>query len=406
MNEKDRPLSGYRVVDLSTYVAAPSCSRLLADWGADVIKVESVSGDAFRYFGPTMFTPAKDEENPLWDMLNSNKRGLALDLKSPEGKEIFHKLLSVADVFLTNTRPEALEKLSLDYESLKDKYPRLIYAYVTGYGEKGPDVDLPGFDVVAYWARSGFMVDLVKPDEYPMYSPAGFGDLTVGAALFGGICAALLNRQKTGKGDKISIALYGAAIWFSGIVITTVQERYGNKYPKTRLEGNPLAIPYRCNDGEWIMLSILEIDRYWPAFCKALGREDLLGQERFKGRQNLLDHRAELIPILEETFRSRDRDEWVRILTDADIVHAKMQHFRDTLNDEQARANGFVYETTFPNGEKALLPSTPLRSMETGPLPCQRGPWLGEHTREILNELGYSPDRLEELSKCKVIKVR
>jgi len=404
MDNINKPLSGYRVVELSSYIAAASCSRILAEWGADVIKVESTSGDAFRYFGPTMSTPANDEENPFWDVLNSNKRGVALNLKAPEGKKIFYELLEKADVFLTNIRPEALVKLKLDYENLKNKYPRLIYALLTGFGEKGPDAALPGFDVVAFWARSGFLVDLVKPDEYPLYSPAGFGDMTVGGTLFGGICAALLNRQKTGRGDKVSIALYGSAIWFAGVVITSTQERYGNKYPKTRLEGNPLAIPYRCKDGEWIMLSVLEIERYWPAFCEALGREELLTEERFKSRQNILDHRSELIPILEETFASKDRDEWVKILKEADIVHARLQHFRDIPKDEQAWANDFVYEKTFANGEKAILPSTPIRFHEGGPPLRQRGPLLGEHTREVLKELGYSSEQIEEMNSNNIIK--
>lgn len=406
MTRTNGPLSGYRVVELSSYLAAPSSSRLLADWGADVIKVESLSGDAFRHFGPTMSAPAHDEENPLWDILNSNKRGLALNLKAPEGKRIFETLLEKADVFLTNTRPEALKKLDLDYESLRHKYPRLIYALVTGFGETGPDAALPGFDVVAYWARSGFMVDLVKPHEYPMYAPAGFGDMTVGGTLFGGICAALLNREKTGRGDKISIALYGAAIWFAGVVITTTQERYGNAYPKTRLEGNPLAIAYRCKDGEWIMISVLEIERYWPPFCKALGRDDLLADQRFEGRKGVLDRRSELIPILERVFASKDRDEWVAILTEADIVHAKLQHFRDIPKDEQAWANGFVYETTFANGEKAIMPSPPLRSLEAGPPSRMRGPLLGEHSKEVLEELGYSSEQIKELSDKKIIKMR
>lgn len=406
VKQTDRPLNGYRVVELSTYVAAPSCSRLLADWGADVIKVESTAGDAFRYFGPTMSVPADDEENPLWDVLNSNKRGMGVDLKTPEGRDVLDRLLGKADVFVTNTRPEALEKLGLGYEAVKQRHAGLIYALVTGFGEKGPDVGLPGFDVVAYWARSGFMADLVKPDEYPMYAPAGFGDMTVGSTLFGGICAALLQRAKTGKGEKISISLYGAAVWFSGIVITTTQERYGNKYPKTRLEGNPLAIPYRCRDGEWIMLSILEIDRYWPVFCKALGREELPADERFKGRRGILDHRSELIPILEETFAARDREEWVSILTEADIVHARLQHFRDILRDEQAWANGSLYEATFANGEKAILPGTPLQFSEAGPAPRQRGPLLGEHTSEILGELGYSPEQIERLGARQIVKTR
>lgn len=267
---------------------------------------------------------------------------------------------------MTNLRPGALKKLELDYEHLKNKYPRLVYALITGFGEKGPDAGQPGFDVVAYWARSGFMVDLVKPDEYPMYAPAGFGDLTVGGLLFGGVCAALLNRERTGRGDKISISLYGSVIWFAGIVMTTTQERYGNTYPKTRLEGNPLAIPYKCRDGEWIMLSILEVERYWPVLCKTLGREDLITDERFKNRQAIQEHRSQLIPILEEIFLSKDAEEWRTFLKKADIAHEKLCHFKDIPKDPQAwRMTIFTKERlkTVKRPSCPIRPSAPRKSV-------------------------------------------
>jgi len=406
MMENSSPLAGIRVVELTSYVAAPSCSRILADWGAEVIKVEPPSGDIWRYFGTTMFTPANEEENPFWDIMNSNKRGIALDLKLTEGQEILHKLLKRADVFLTNARPDVLKKMNLDYESLKEKYPGLIYALVTGFGENGPDAHKPGFDIVAYWARSGFLVDLVKPDEYPLYSPAGFGDLSVGSALFGGICASLFNRQKTGSGEKISISLYGTAIWFSAILITAAQERYGNKFPKARMEGNPMAIPYRCKDGEWIIIAILEYERHWSALCKAVEREELIFDRRFKTRADMLAHRGELIPILEEAFASKESDEWIDLLEEAEIVVERIRHFREVPKDEQAWANNFVYETRFANGEKAILPNTPLKLAECRLSPCKRGPLLGEHTKEVLEELGYSLEQIEQMKKNKIVVSR
>lgn len=404
--KNNAPLSGIRVVDLTSYVAASSCSRLLADWGAEVIKVEPPSGDVWRYWGTTMSVPADEEENPLWDLVNSNKRGIALNLRLPEGQKVFHELLKKADVFITNTRIDALKKMNLDYESLKEKYPGLIYALVTGFGEKGPDCDRPGFDVVAYWARTGFLVDLVKPDEYPVYAPAGFGDLSVGNTLFGGICAALFNRQRTGRGDKISISLFGTAIWFSALLITTTQERYGNKYPKARIEGNPVVIPYRCKDGEWIMLSVLDFEKHWSVLCKTLGREELLADKRYKTRADVLNHRKEIIAILEETFASKNSSEWIKLLREADIVHERIRHFREVSKDEQAWANNFVYENKFSNGEKAILPNTPLQSAEHESLPGGRGPLLGEHTKEVLEELGYSPGQIEEMKKSRVVITR
>jgi crotonobetainyl-CoA:carnitine CoA-transferase CaiB-like acyl-CoA transferase len=406
MMENNGPLSGVRVVDLTSYVAASSCSRILADWGADVIKVEPPSGDVWRYFGPTMSTPANEEENPFWDVVNSSKRGIVLNLRLSGGQKVLHELLKTADVFLTNTRPDALKKMSLDYESLKEKFPGLIYALVTGFGENGPDCDRPGFDVVAFWARSGFLVDLVKPGEYPLYSPAGFGDLSVGSTLVGGICAALFNRQRTGRGDKISISLYGTAIWFSSILITATQERYGNRYPKARIEGNPMAIPYRCKDGEWIIIAILDFEKHWSALYKALGREDLIADKRFNTRASMLNHRKELIAILEETFASKESAEWLELLKEADIVHERMRHFGEVSKDEQAWANHFVYEHKFASGEGAILPNTPLQFFQNESLPCKRGPLLAEHTKEVLVELGYSPVQIEEMIKNKVVVSR
>jgi crotonobetainyl-CoA:carnitine CoA-transferase CaiB-like acyl-CoA transferase len=404
--QNSKPLSGYRVVELSTFMAAPSCGRLMADWGAEVIKVEAHAGDPWRFFGQSMCLPTKEDESPAWEMYNANKRGIVVDLKNAEGQQILHKLLETADVLITNNRPEALEKLNLNYDNLKEKYPRLVYALVTGFGEEGPDVDQPGFDVVAFWARSGFLADLVKPDEYPVYSPAGFGDLTVGLSLFGGICAALLGRQTTGKGDKVSVSLYGTAIWCVSLLVAAVQKRYGNKFPKARLEGNPVAIPYRCKDNEWIMLSILQHDRYWPAFCKALGREDLIDDERFKNQGLALQNRQLLIPILEETFKTRSSEEWVQRLREADIVHDRLRHFTDILTDEQAWANNYLTNYPFANGEKAILACTPIQSEAAGPLPYEKGPLLGEHTKEVLADLGYSAGEIEEFKNKKVIAVR
>lgn len=406
MNPQNKPLSGYRVVELSTFVAAPSCGKVLADWGADVIKVDSPSGDIFRHYGQVMNMPASEEENPVWDMLNGNKRGITVDLKTPDGKAFFYKLLETADVFLTNIRPAALKKMELDYDSLKEKYPRLVHALISGFGEKGPDRDLPGFDVAAYWARSGFLLDLVKPDEYPIYSPAAFGDITAGATLFGGICAALLNREKTGRGDKISISLYGAAVWFASLLILSTQKNYGNKFPKTRAEGNPLAIPYKCKDNEWIILSLIDMERYFPPLCKAIERPELLQDERFNTRTAILGHKSELIVILDEVFLTKSSTEWVPVLRKEGLVVERLSHFREVSEDPQAWANGSLYKRTFSNGSEGVIPCPPLKSESIGPPDFNRGPYAGEHTQAILEELGYSADEADEMKKNKSVITR
>jgi crotonobetainyl-CoA:carnitine CoA-transferase CaiB-like acyl-CoA transferase len=401
-----KPLNGYRVVELSTFVAAPSCARLLGEWGADVIKVETPAGDAFRPFGATMLMPNSEDHSPSWEIANANKRAISIDLRNPAGKKVFHELLAKADVFVTNNRAEALKSMQLDYETLKEKYPRLVYALVTGYGEAGPDVNQPGFDTVAFWGRSGFLVDMVAPDSYPVYTPAGLGDLAVGLSLFGGICAALLNRQQTGKGDKVSVALYGAAIWLAGIMVTSAQESYGNKWPKSRLEGNPLAIPYRCKDGEWIIITIMEYARYWPAFCKLLDLPELIDDARFNTQAGVLANRAELIPIVEKAFAKKDSNEMDILLREADIVHDRLRHYKEITTDEQAWANNFVREHTFADGQKGILPCPPIQSTVMGASSPNRGPMLGEHTQEILAELGYSAGQIEAMKNNKIVKAR
>lgn len=406
MMNSNKPLKNCRVVELGSFVAAPSCARLLGEWGADVIKVETIGGDAWRFFGPTMSLPNMEDESPTWEVVNAFKRDIALDLKTPEGQKIFHQLLDKADVFITNNRADALKKMKLDYDTLKEKYPRLVYALVTAYGEYGPDVNQPGFDTVAFWGRSGFLVDMVTPEAYPIYTPAAFGDMSVGLSLFGGICAALYNRQQTGKGDKVSISLYGTAIWLASMMVMSAQECYGNKWPKSRLAGNPMAIPYRCKDGEWIIITIIEYARYWATFCNVIDRPDLINDTRFNTQAGVLANRTELIPILEEAFMEQDSDEWINRLRKADIVHDRLRHFKEISTDEQALVNNFVREHMFANGKKSVLPCPPVRSAVMGSTAFQRGPLLGEHTLEILTELGYNDQQIEEMKANKVIKGR
>ncbi len=273
-----KPLAGIRVVELSTMVAAGSCGRMLADWGAESIKVETESGDMFRNFPKTFFVPCTKDENPLFDNLNAGKRGIVLNLKTPEGMEIMHELLADADIFLTNTRTNALKRLGLDYDTLKERYPKLIMATITGFGEKGPKANNPGFDTVAFWASSGFNADMMVdgPDSYPVYSSAGPGDIISAMGLFAAISSALYKRTQTGEGDRVSISLYGTALWCFHIMAVATEERYGGyAYPKTRMDSSPTGSPFRTKDGEWVMTTIINIDQQWPKLCDVLGIPEL-----------------------------------------------------------------------------------------------------------------------------------
>jgi len=403
-----KPLQGIKVIELATYLAAPTCARVLGDWGADVIKIEAPSGDVWRGYGVNLSTPIAPDENPLFDIPNANKKSLVLDLKDAKCMEILHKLLAQADVFVTNNRISPLKKMGLDYETLKARYPRLIYALLTGYGETGPDMNKPGFDTVAFWASGGFMADMRvdSPGSYPIYTPAGVADILCGTLLFGGISAALLAREKTGKGDKISTSLYGTAIWGMGIMNTITQDKYKYLYPKKRYESKPTAISYACSDGEWMMISVLEYSRYFRALCTLLGVPELADDPRYLLEKDMMkpENKAVLVKIFEERFATKTSAEWDVLLLEADIVHDRLIHFSEISNSEQARVNHFIEEVTFGNGTKAWLPRPSLQSDNLGLPEYNLSRPLGADTKNILTELGYSEPEINELLEKKLIK--
>ncbi len=403
-----KPLEGIKVIELATYLAAPTCARVLGDWGADVIKIEAPAGDIWRKYGINLGTPISPDENPLFDIPNANKKSLVLDLKDPKGMEVLHKLLKQADVFVTNNRLSPLKKMGLDYETLKVKYPRLIYALITGFGEEGPDSERPGFDTVAFWASGGFMADMRinNPGSYPIYTPAGVADILSGTLLFGGISAALLAREKTGKGDKISTSLFGTAVWGMGIMNTITQEKYQYPYPKKRYESKPTAISYGCADGEWMMISVLEYDRYFRSLCTVLGVPELADDPRFVQEKTMMipENKAALVKIFEERFATKTAAEWDVLLTKADLVHDRLVHFKEISKSEQAKVNHFIEEVTFGNGTKAWLPRPSICSENMGLPDYNLSHPLGADTKDILTDLGYSAAEINDMQEKKLIK--
>ncbi len=404
----DKPLSGLKVIEMSNFFAAPSCTKILADWGAEVIKVEPPTGDTARYFGPNFNVPATEEENPIFDMLNGGKKSIVLDIKSPEGMKILHRLLEQADIFVTNNRDKALAKSGLDYDTLKEKYPRLVYAHLTAYGDTGPKKNDPGFDAAAFWAPSGFLVDLsiVTDHSYPISAPNGMGDLVTSLMLCCGLLGALHRREVTGKGDRVTVSLYGTAIWTMSVLILAAQEKYGYKFPKGRFD--PGSTPYKTKDGEWIQTTILEYNRYFPKLCKVLGVPEMAEDPRFKTLEASLkpENKRYQVELFEKIYATKTADEWLELLRAEDIACNKLGHFRDVPKDEQALQNGFITTHTMPNGSTCFVsrPSARFNSMEVPPPSC--GPLLGENTAEVLKGLGYSDEEIARLASEKVVRVR
>ena len=397
-----KPLEGVKVVELASFVAAPTVGRLMSEMGADVIRVESIDGDPWRFYGVNCGLPVADEENPLFDIYNLGKKDIQLNTKTPEGKAILFRLLEKTDVFITNNRLKALVKAGLDYDSLKDRFPKMIYGLVTGYGQTGPDVDAPGYDGVAFFSRCGMLADMAEPGGYPASAPGCVGDGATGAALFGGICAALYGRERTGKGDFVEVSLVGNAAWLCGAM--SAFEQYGYHYPKKRTEMGALYTFYRCKDGEWLQLAITQHDRYWKPLAEALKVPELAEDERFSNAALISKNRAQLIPLLEKAFSQFDYEEIAARLKERDIVFERLRHYRELATDPQAVANGFVKEHVYENGHPFMMAMPPVHMRNMAPTGTGRGPQPGEHTDEILKQYGYSEDEIAHLKEAGAVK--
>lgn len=402
--EFGKMLNGVKIVELSTYAAAPAATRILADWGADVIKVEGPGGDPMRSFSASACNCHTREENPIYQFENANKKGIALNLKNPEAMNALYKLLENADVFVTNTRLQSLTKLGLDYESLHAKYPRLVWAHVTGLGYEGPEASKPGFDITAFWSRSGALLDVTQPGSAPNTSPWGAGDHTLSLGLAAGILGALLKQRETGEGEKVTISLLGTATWAYAMLVLSTQ--YDDVWPKSRFKPlHPLNASYCCKDGEWFMCTVIEYERYFATVCRIVGLEHLIDDTRYNTVNEVQkdERRTELVKMLDEAFAKQDRAYWVEQFAANDVPSECIRHFVDVHKDPQAWANGNLTKFKFENGHEAVIPCSPVQfSVNVAP-PCERAPHVGEHNDEVLKAIGYSEAQVEELYKTGAI---
>lgn len=404
--EKPRkPLDGIKVVELSTYIAAPVCARMLGDLGAEVVKLENFCGDPWR--GTAMaLTRSSLEENPVFEIYNAGKKSLAVDIKHKDGLEVVHRLLEDADIFITNTRPQSLRKLGLAYENLRELYPGLIYATVTGFGPKGPKADHPGFDNIAYWTDSGFLTDMMveTPGSFPVSPPTGGGDTVVGNVLLSGILAALYRRERTGTGDFVTASLYNAGIWSLSSMVIQAQQKYGNRFPKKAEETVPFSAAYRCADGKWLCLTVLDYERYARPLYRALGIEQEAEALGIRSYTDMLNGQAELLPLFRGAFMQKTAARWEEILHAEDIVCGVMPHFRDVTESEQAWVNDYVETYAFRTGDTCVMPVPPIRLASQEVPRSAPAPLTGEDTERILNALGYQAEQIAKMRADGAVK--
>ena len=397
------PLAGIKVLDISQFVAGPGAAAILADFGADVIKVEHpVRGDTWRgYVGKSLY-PVK-EKNFLFEQDNRNKRAITLDLTKKAGQQVVHRLIAQVDVLITNLRAHELERYDLEYQSLATKNPRLIYGNITGYGLVGPECGKPGFDYTAYWARAGFQSVLKEPDRPPVMPRSGMGDHVGSLSLAGGISLALYHRERTGMGQEVIVSLLNSGMWSlsDDIMAALTQDMFMPPAPTS--ERLAMVNTYRTKDDKWIMMIHLTPDVYWPAFCKALGLGHLEKDGRFTDYMVRRDNNGVLLPMVEAAMLSKTSAEWTAIFDEYGLIYSPVQDPMDLTRDQQAWATGCYLSMEHPVHGPFHWVNNPFGLKGTPATIRSAAPEFGQHTEEVLQEAGLTWEEIITLKDEGVI---
>jgi crotonobetainyl-CoA:carnitine CoA-transferase CaiB-like acyl-CoA transferase len=395
-------MEGVKVVELGLWVAGPSAACILGDWGARVIKIEPPNGDPFRgLFASVLGAPAA--LNPPFELDNRGKRSVALNLDRPEAREIALRLIGEADVFITNMRPRALDDFGLSYKALRERFPRLIYGQVTGYGPDHEYRDTAAYDIGAFWSQSGVAMALTAPGGAIPQQRGGMGDHMTGQMLAGAVSAALYQRERTGRGQHVSVSLTRVGVYMIGWDVM-LSLRLGvpvvtyDRYAAV----NPIINQYRAGDGKPFWLLLLQADRHWPDLCRAIERPDLMEDERFKNIEARRTNARALVEELDRVFAARTMDEWAQAFKAHNVWWAPVNMPHEVIQDPMVRAAGAFVPAQGPDGERETVAS-PADFSEMEWTPRGLAPETGQHTEEVLLELGFDWDRIVALKEAGAI---
>jgi formyl-CoA transferase len=393
-------LTGIRVLDLSQMWAAPGAAMYLADHGAEVIKVEPPDGDEARR--TLTQPPIAGGESRAFLALNRNKRGIALDIRDPRGRDVVRDLVRRSDVLIHNFRPGVAERLGYDYPTLRALNQRLVYAWITAYGHEGPLAPRPGYDLLLQ-GLSGILARRRLPDGRPLGASVWVADCSAPMVLAYGIALALLARERTGQGQLVTTSLLHAALAMQLPELVSVEREHGEAPGRVDYAEQAMFAPYRCRDGRYLVIVVIQ-DEQWRRLCGALGRPDLAGDPRYATGLHRARASEALRAILAAAFAAGDRDEWLAALAGADVPSAPVLDPGQVLDEPQVRANGMLAAGTHPVAGRTVMVRQPARLHGAEEAPPRPAPLLGEHTEEVLRELGYPPSRVRELEAQRVVR--
>jgi crotonobetainyl-CoA:carnitine CoA-transferase CaiB-like acyl-CoA transferase len=397
----DNIFSGLKVVDFASFIAGPAAAVILSDFGADVIKVEPPSGDMWRIGHKLPPQPQSEDAYPF-HMANRNKRGIALNLKSPGAQPVLERLVKWADVFVVNTPHPARKRLNLEYDVVAQWNPRLIYADLTGFGEKGPDADLPGFDITAYWARSGLLSMTRDAGAPPTWPASGSGDNATAMGLYAAIVTALYRRERTGKGSYVTTSLLAEGIWSASVFIQAAlcEAKFFGLHDRSH-PANAAMNVYRTSDGTWFLL-VITPDKL-AAVAKAIGREELVTDSRFSEPAKLAQNMPQLTAILDEIFGSQPMTHWHEVFEGVHVTFGTVRDPQEAIADPQLRLNDIVVPLEGAGEKMKLTVSSPIQVHGVTKVPARRANEIGEHNDEVLTELGFDAKEIDGLQASGVV---